>query len=81
MAVAFVLSTAALGQAPKPALTASEVMQRVIAVTGATPPANTVDTLKAGEPLEAVRPLEVSNSVQVQSHLRTAPNVEFQNRR
>lgn len=31
-------------------LTAAEVMQRVIAATGATPPANTVDTLKAGDP-------------------------------
>jgi putative NIF3 family GTP cyclohydrolase 1 type 2 len=30
--------------------TAAEVMQRVIAATGATPPANTVDTLKAGDP-------------------------------
>jgi putative NIF3 family GTP cyclohydrolase 1 type 2 len=33
-----------------PALTAGEVMQRVIAATGAAPPANTVDTLKAGDP-------------------------------
>lgn len=32
------------------ALTAGEVMQRVIAATGAAPPANTVDTLKAGDP-------------------------------
>ncbi len=31
-------------------LTAAEVMQRVIAATGATPPAGTVDTLKAGDP-------------------------------
>jgi putative NIF3 family GTP cyclohydrolase 1 type 2 len=31
-------------------LTAAEVMQRVIAATGATPPVNTVDTLKAGDP-------------------------------
>jgi hypothetical protein len=31
-------------------LTAAEVMQRVIAATGATPPADTVDTLKAGDP-------------------------------
>ena len=50
MQVALVLSAAALAQAPKPALTASEVMRRVIAATGATPPANTVDTLKAGDP-------------------------------
>jgi putative NIF3 family GTP cyclohydrolase 1 type 2 len=48
--IALVLSSAALAQTPKPALTASEVMQRVIAATGATPPANTVDTLKAGDP-------------------------------
>jgi putative NIF3 family GTP cyclohydrolase 1 type 2 len=50
MPVALVLSAAALAQTPKPALTASEVMQRVIAATGATPPANTIDTLKAGDP-------------------------------
>ena len=31
-------------------LTAAEVMQRIIAATGATVPANTVDTLKAGDP-------------------------------
>lgn len=31
-------------------LTAVEVMQRIIAATGATPPAGTVDTLKAGDP-------------------------------
>ena len=48
--IALVLSTAALAKTTKPALTASEVMQRVIAATGATPPANTVDTLKAGDP-------------------------------
>lgn len=30
-------------------MTATEVMRRVIAATGATPPANTVDTLKAGD--------------------------------
>ena len=50
MQIALVLSTSALAQTPKPALTASEVMQRVIAATGATPPASTVDTLKAGDP-------------------------------
>lgn len=50
MQIALVLSTAALAEAPKPPRTASEVMQRVIAATGATPPANTVDTLKAGDP-------------------------------
>jgi len=39
-------------QAPitAPAVTAREVMARVIAATGAAPPANTVDTLKAGDP-------------------------------
>jgi putative NIF3 family GTP cyclohydrolase 1 type 2 len=36
--------------AQSPAPTADEVMRRVIAATGATPPANTVDTLKAGDP-------------------------------
>ena len=50
MQIALVLCTAALAQAPKPVLTASEVMHRVIAATGAAPPANTVDTLKAGDP-------------------------------
>lgn len=51
MQVVLVLSTTgALAQTPKPALTASEVMQRVIAATGAIPPSNTVDTLKAGDP-------------------------------
>jgi putative NIF3 family GTP cyclohydrolase 1 type 2 len=34
------------GQKPS----AAEVMQKIIAATGATPPANTVDTLKAGDP-------------------------------
>ena len=47
--IALVLSTAALAQTSNPTLTASEVMQRVIAATGATPPASTVDTLKAGD--------------------------------
>jgi putative NIF3 family GTP cyclohydrolase 1 type 2 len=37
-------------QAQSGQLTAGEVMQRIIAATGATPPANTVDTLKAGDP-------------------------------
>jgi putative NIF3 family GTP cyclohydrolase 1 type 2 len=40
--------------AQSPALTAAEVMQRVIAATGATPPADTVDTLKAGDPKTVV---------------------------
>ena len=35
-------------------LTASEVMRRMIETTGATPPANTVDTLKAGDPNSVV---------------------------
>lgn len=35
-------------------LTAAEVMQRVIEATGATPPAGTVDTLKAGDPNSVV---------------------------
>jgi putative NIF3 family GTP cyclohydrolase 1 type 2 len=34
---------------PRP-MTAAQVMQRVIETTGATPPAGTVDTLKAGDP-------------------------------
>jgi len=46
------LPSSALAQSPS--LTAAEVMQRVIAATGATPPANTVDTLKAGDPNTAV---------------------------
>lgn len=37
-----------------PQLTAAEVMQRVIAATGATPPSGTVDTLKAGDPYTVV---------------------------
>jgi putative NIF3 family GTP cyclohydrolase 1 type 2 len=48
--LALALSAATLAQTPKPALSASEVMQRVIAATGATVPANTFDTLKAGDP-------------------------------
>lgn len=48
--LALAWAPAALAQNSKPALTASEVMQRLIAATGATPPANTVDTLKAGDP-------------------------------
>ena len=42
-----VLGSSALAQSGQP--TAGEVMRRVIAATGATPPANTVDTLKAGD--------------------------------
>jgi putative NIF3 family GTP cyclohydrolase 1 type 2 len=40
--------------AQQPRLTAAEVMQRIITATGATPPANTVDTLKAGDPSTVV---------------------------
>lgn len=39
-----------LSDAKPVGLSAGEVMQRVIAATGATPPADTVDTLKAGDP-------------------------------
>jgi putative NIF3 family GTP cyclohydrolase 1 type 2 len=39
---------------PGAGLTAGEAMRRVIAATGATPPANTVDTLKAGDPATVV---------------------------
>ena len=42
--------TSVLAQSSRPALTAAEVMTRVIAATGATPPPDTVDTLKAGDP-------------------------------
>ena len=38
------------GTAQTASLTAAQVMQRVIAATGATPPAGSVDTLKAGDP-------------------------------
>ena len=44
------IAIAAGAQGASQRLTAAEVMQRVIAATGATPPANTVDTLKAGDP-------------------------------
>ena len=43
-------SPSLLAQDSPQKLIAAEVMQRVIAATGATPPANTVDTLKAGDP-------------------------------
>ncbi|HEY1901063.1 MAG TPA: Nif3-like dinuclear metal center hexameric protein [Terracidiphilus sp.] len=49
----FLLTSAALptaAQAPNLPLTAAQVMQRIIQATGAVPPANTVDTLKAGDP-------------------------------
>jgi putative NIF3 family GTP cyclohydrolase 1 type 2 len=44
------LCTVSRAQNPGQHLTAAEAMQRVIAATGATVPANTVDTLKAGDP-------------------------------
>jgi putative NIF3 family GTP cyclohydrolase 1 type 2 len=43
-------SAAAGAQDAGKGLTAAELMQRIISATGATPPANTVDTLKAGDP-------------------------------
>ena len=44
------LAPFASAQKPDAPLTAGQVMERIIAATGATPPANTVDTLKAGDP-------------------------------
>ena len=49
-----ILAASASAQGSSQALTAAEVMQRVIAATGATPPPNTVDTLKAGDPATVV---------------------------
>jgi putative NIF3 family GTP cyclohydrolase 1 type 2 len=40
----------AVAQAAKSSLTAAEVMNRIILATGAAPPSDTVDTLKAGDP-------------------------------
>ena len=48
------VSAAARAQDAGSRLTAAEVMQRVLAATGATPPTNTVDTLKAGDPNRVV---------------------------
>lgn len=48
--VLFGARVAACAQDAGNGLTAAQVMQRVIAATGATPPADTVDTLKAGDP-------------------------------
>ena len=45
-----ILTTSAAAQSSSQALTAAEAMQRVIAATGATPPPDTVDTSKAGDP-------------------------------
>jgi putative NIF3 family GTP cyclohydrolase 1 type 2 len=39
-----------VAQSAKTPLTASEAMKRIIVATGAAPPADTVDTLKAGDP-------------------------------
>ncbi len=50
----FLLPACLGSQTPAKGLTAAEVMQRVIAATGATPPADTVDTLKAGDPSTVV---------------------------
>jgi putative NIF3 family GTP cyclohydrolase 1 type 2 len=51
----FPIATASVAaQSAGQALTAAEVMQRVIAATGATLPPNTVDTLKAGDPATVV---------------------------
>jgi len=41
-------------QATSTPLTAAEAIKRIIAATGATPPPNTVDTIKAGDPNTAV---------------------------
>jgi putative NIF3 family GTP cyclohydrolase 1 type 2 len=48
------LSVSAAAQGSNQTLTAAEVMQRIIAATGATPPPDTVDTLKAGDPATVV---------------------------
>jgi hypothetical protein len=40
----------AVAQPAKSVLTATEVMNRIILATGAAPPSDTVDTLKAGDP-------------------------------
>jgi putative NIF3 family GTP cyclohydrolase 1 type 2 len=49
-----ILASSAAAQNSNEALTAAQVMQRVIAATGATPPPETVDTLKAGDPATVV---------------------------
>lgn len=48
--LALLLLLPCLPAAAQTPLTAEQVMHRVIAATGATPPADTVDTLKAGDP-------------------------------
>jgi putative NIF3 family GTP cyclohydrolase 1 type 2 len=49
-----IFTASAAAQGASQTLTAAEVMQRVIAATGATPPPGTVDTLKAGDPATVV---------------------------
>ena len=49
-----IFTASAAVQGASQTLTAAEVMQRIIAATGATPPADTVDTLKAGDPATVV---------------------------
>ncbi len=49
-----IFTASAAAQGASQTLTAAEVMQRVIAATGATPPPDTVDTLKAGDPATVV---------------------------
>ena len=44
------LAPIAISQDSSARLAAAQVMERIIDATGATPPANTVDTLKAGDP-------------------------------
>lgn len=50
MFLAGATSLSAEAQTQSAALTASEVMNRIILATGAAPPSDTVDTLKAGDP-------------------------------
>jgi putative NIF3 family GTP cyclohydrolase 1 type 2 len=49
-----IVNASAAAQGTSQTLTAAEVMQRIIAATGATLPPNTVDTLKAGDPSTVV---------------------------
>jgi putative NIF3 family GTP cyclohydrolase 1 type 2 len=53
LALAFACLTAS-AQAPQPSITAEDAMARILEATGATVPANTVDTLKAGDPKTVV---------------------------
>lgn len=54
IAVAPLLAVHAFAEENATPLTASQVVQRIVAATGATPPANTVDTFKAGDPKTVV---------------------------